>query len=304
MRSMNTAGKVGAVLVGLIVLITLLAPVIAKYGPEQIDPGAILVGPNSSHWFGTDQNGMDVFTRTIYAPRVDLVIALVATALAMLVGVPLGVIAGIREDRGGVGGFIAQVIMRTADIFQAIPVFVFALAVVAVLGKGSVNVILALGFVNAPVFLRLIRTEVILKRDSSFVEAATLAGWSHRRIAFRHILPNAIAPAISQASVVLGYSILLTAGLSFVGAGVQVPTAEWGVMISQGATNIATGQWWTSFFPGIAMAITVLCLGLLGEGTRDAFDRGTMRLALRSKRRMRKAMAARPAADGVTEVEG
>jgi peptide/nickel transport system permease protein len=298
MRGMNRAGKIGCVLVALIVVITLAAPLIAQWGPEQIDAKAILVGPGGSHWFGTDQNGMDVFSRTIYAPRVDLVIAIAATAIAMLVGIPLGALAGIWEDRGGAGGFVAQVIMRTADIFQAIPVFVFALAVVAVLGKGSLNVILALGFVNAPVFMRLIRTEVMLKRDSSFVEAATLAGWSTRRIAFRHILPNALGPAIGQASVVLGYSILLTAGLSFVGAGVQVPTAEWGVMISQGANNIATGQWWTSFFPGLAMAITVLCLAMLGEGTRDAFDRGTFRLSWRSRRRMRQSMAASAAPAG------
>lgn len=286
MRTLNRSGKIGLVMVAAIVLLTVLAPLLSSWGPQEIDSGAILQAPSASHWFGTDQTGMDVFARTLYAPRVDLLIAVVATALAIGAGIPLGILAGTFEDRGGLGGFVAQVIMRTADVVQAIPVFVFALAVVAVLGNGAANVIFALAFVNAPVFLRLTRTEVLLRRDAAFAEAALVGGRGRIAVAFRHVLPNAIGPSIGQASVVLGFSILLTAGLSFIGAGVQVPTAEWGVMISQGAANVATGQWWPALFPGMAMAFCVFALALLGEGIRDAFATGELRLRLRSRRRI------------------
>jgi peptide/nickel transport system permease protein len=274
-------GRVGLGLIGLIVLMTLIAPLITSYGPTGIDALHILSPPSLNHLFGTDQLGEDVFARTLYAPRIDLVIAFTATALAMGVGIPLGTLAGAYEETGRLRGGVSQLIMRSMDVLQAVPVFVFALAVVAALGAGTVNVILALGFVNAPVFVRLVRAEILIWRDRSFVEAAMLSGWSRTRTAFRHVLPNAIAPSIAQASVVLGYSILLAAGLSFVGAGVQPPTAEWGEMISLGSADLATGQWWTALFPGLAIAITVLGFSLLGEGLRGIVTESGLRLRSR-----------------------
>ncbi len=273
----------GAAIVGLIVLLALFAPVVTPYGSEELT-GEILSGPGGDFLFGTDRRGMDILTRTLYAPRVDLTVGLAATLLAFFVGIPLGTVAGMFEDRGRVGGFSAQVIMRGMDVMQAFPVFVFALALVAVLGAGPVNLILGLAFVNTPVFVRQIRTGVLVLREEPFVEAATIAGWSRLRIAFRHVLPNALGPAASLVSVMIGFSILLTAGLSFVGAGVRLPTAEWGVMISEGSNQLGTGEWWPSLFPGLSLAFTIFGFSLLGEGLREAPSRGASGTLSRSHR--------------------
>jgi peptide/nickel transport system permease protein len=275
-----------------VVVATFLLPLILPFGPTDVDFDSILVGPYGRHLLGTDVRGMDILARTLAAPKVDLVVALVSTTLAVVVGVPLGTIAGMFENRGRLGSAVAQVIMRTMDVLQAIPVFVFALAVVAALGGGLTNVILAMGFVNAPVFVRLIRAEMLQWRDASFVEAARLAGWSPMQIAFRHLLPNALSASVAQASVILGFSILLTAGLSFVGAGVRPPTAEWGVMISEGAKYLATGEWWLAVFPGIAMGLTVLGFSLVGEGLRNLVHEGRLRLRLRGSGVAEKILAA------------
>ena len=263
----------GAAIVGLMILLALFAPAISPYGSEELT-GELLAGPGEQFLFGTDRRGMDVLSRTLHAPRVDLTVGLAATLLAFVIGVPLGTIAGMFEDRGRIGGFSAQVIMRGMDIMQAFPVFVFALALVAVLGAGPLNLILGLAFVNTPVFVRQIRTGILVLREEPFVEAATIAGWSRLRIAFRHVLPNALGPAASLVSVMIGFSILLTAGLSFVGAGVRLPTAEWGVMISEGSNQLGTGEWWPSVFPGLSLAFTIFGFSLLGEGLREAPSRG------------------------------
>ena len=275
--------RAGLIIIGSIAILAILAPLITPFGSDEITD-QILDPPGLDHLFGTDRRGMDVFTRTLYAPRVDLTIGLAATLIAFAIGVPLGTIAGMFEDRGGPGGFITQVIMRSMDVLQAFPVFVFALALVAVLGAGPVNLILGLAFVNTPVFVRQIRTGVLVLRDDAFVEAAVIAGWSKFRIAFRHVLPNALGPAASLVSVMIGFSILLTAGLSFVGAGVRLPTAEWGVMIAEGSTQLATGEWWPSVFPGLSLALTVFGFSLLGEGLREAPGRAGGRRLSRSHR--------------------
>lgn len=265
----NAKVRWGLMIVAVIALSTILAPVLTPFGPEEITD-EVLASPGFDQLFGTDRRAMDVFTRTLYAPRVDLTIGLLATLIAFVIGVPLGTVAGMFEDRGGLGGFASQIIMRGMDIMQAFPVFVFALALVAVLGTGALNLVLGLAFVNTPVFVRQIRTGVLVLRDEAFVEAALVAGWSRLRIAFRHVLPNALGPAASLVSVMIGFSILLTAGLSFVGAGVRVPTAEWGVMIAEGSAQLSTGQWWPSLFPGLSLALTVFGFSLLGEGLREA----------------------------------
>ncbi len=259
----------GAGIVFVILVMAILAPLISPYGSQELSRD-ILSGPGVDHWFGTDRRGMDIFSRTLFAPRVDLLIGLGATALAFVIGIPLGTIAGMFENQGRFGGFCSQLIMRGMDVAQAFPVFVFALAIVAVLGAGPTNVIFALAFVNIPVVVRQIRASVLVLREQPFVDAALIAGWSRLRLAFRHVLPNALGPAGSLVSVMIGFSILMTAGLSFIGAGVRLPTAEWGIMVSEGSSQLGTGQWWPSLFPGLSLAVTVFGFALLGEGLREA----------------------------------
>lgn len=281
--------SVGIVIIGAVAVLAIFAPLIAPYGSEQV-LGAVLQPPSWDHPFGTDPRGMDIFSRTVFAPRQDLTIGLVATLFAFAIGVPLGALAGMYEGRGRIGGGMSQLIMRGMDVLQSFPVFVFALALVAVLGPGATNLTLGLVFVNAPVFVRQVRTSVLIQRDAAFVEAAVVAGWGRLRIGFRHVLPNALGPSVAQLSVTLGFTILLTAGLSFVGAGVRLPTAEWGVMISDGAGQMATGQWWPSVFPGASLAITVIGFSLIGEGLRESMEERGSRLAFRSARGMHRAL--------------
>ena len=204
--------------------------------------------------------------------KIDLGIAVASTILAVLIGVPLGGFAGYFSGRRGLQGGLATVAMKVVDVSQAFPVFVFALAIVAALGPHAVNLVIAMAFVNAPVFIWLTRSQVLAVRERAFVEAARCGGNSELRIAFRHVLPNALAAPLTQLSVVLGFSVLLTAGLSFVGAGIQLPTPEWGLMVSEGASSMITGQWWIAVFPGIALASAVFGFALVGDGLRVYLD--------------------------------
>ena len=261
---------------GLVVVITvflaMLGPYIAPYHPERALPGAGLQPPSAEHWMGTDVSGMDVFSRVISAPRIDLAIALSATVIAFVGGVLLGVISGFYAGARGVPRVASEAIMRGADILQAFPVFIFALALVGFRGPGTENVIVALAFLNIPYFLRVTRGAVFQVRERPFVEAARCAGNKEVRIAFVHVMPNALGPALANVSPGIGFAILLTAALSFVGAGVPKPTPEWGSMISIGAPNMMTGQWWTALFPGLALGVTVLGYALVGDGIRDYMD--------------------------------
>jgi peptide/nickel transport system permease protein len=262
----------GYFLVLLIVTAALFAPLIAPYDPETANAAITLQPPSRSHLFGTDISGMDVFSRVIFSARIDLVIAVLGTLLSLAIGLPLGLIAGYFAGTRGVSSWLSEGIMRVADVLQAFPVFVLAIALVAALGQSARNVILAIAFVNAPIYLRLLRTQALSLRERRFIDAARVAGSSERRIVFRHILPNGVAPAIIQASVNMGWAVLLTAGLSFVGAGVRVPTPEWGSMIAVGAQNMITGQWWPALFPGIAIALTVLGFALIGDSLELMLD--------------------------------
>src|SRR5258708_482247 len=259
-----------------IVLVTLflalLGPHVAPYNPELALPGAGLEPPSWQHWMGTDVSGMDIFSRAIAAPRIDLLIALVSSVIAFVVGVALGVVSGYFATSRRVGRLVSEAIMRAADILQAFPVFIFALALVGFRGPGTENVIVALAFLNIPYFLRVTRGAVFQVREQPFIEAARCAGNSELRIAFIHVMPNAAGPALANISPGIGFAILLTSALSFVGAGVPKPTPEWGSMISIGAPNMMTGQWWTAFFPGVFLGLTVLGYALCGDGLRDYID--------------------------------
>jgi peptide/nickel transport system permease protein len=262
----------GLIIVGFWLLISLLAPVIAPYSPTHPFANSVLAPPSGRFLLGTDSDGLDILSRLIWAPRIDLGIAVASTVLALSIGVPLGGFAGYFGGKGGLQGGLATVAMRVVDVSQAFPVFVFALAIVAVLGPHASNLILAMAFVNAPVFIWLTRSQVLAVRERAFVEAARCAGNSELRIAFRHVLLNSLAAPLTQLSVVLGFSVLLTAGLSFVGAGVQLPTPEWGLMVSEGASTMITGQWWIALFPGIALGSAVFGFALVGDGLRVYLD--------------------------------
>lgn len=265
-----------AMVFGLLVIVinlvlALVGPAIAPFA-TQAPSGPALVAPNPTHWFGTDASGMDVLSRVLAAPRIDLTIALVSTTIAFCLGVALGVVSGYFAQGRRAGRAASALIMRTAEVFQSFPVFVFALALVGFSGPSLQNVIVALAFLNIPFFLRLTRAAVLQVRSRTYVEAALCAGNSELRAAFVHVMPNALAPALVHFSTTIGFSILLTAGLSFVGAGVPPPTPELGLMIQAGAQTMMTGHWWTAVFPGLTLAVTVLAFSLFGDNLRVFLD--------------------------------
>jgi peptide/nickel transport system permease protein len=263
----NRGAQIGFAIVALMLLLIVLAPLLTGYDPREANPSDFLQPPSAAHWFGTDASGLDIFSRVIYAPRVDMVIAVVGVALALLIGCPLGVFVGYYPH-----SFVSTLIMRAMDFIQSLPVFIMAMALVAALGQNIINVIYVLMLFNAPVFVRLMRSEALSLREIEYIEAARCVGNSNARIIFRHLLPNSLAPALVQLSVSIGAAVLLTAGLSFIGAGVRVPTPEWGLMIASGAQYMITGEWWIALFPGIAMSLAVLGFALVGDSLRDVLD--------------------------------
>lgn len=251
---------------------TLTTPRVAVPPPKFTEIPATLIGwitgtlPHPPHWMGTDASGYDVFSRVIAAPRTDLTIALLANALSLTIGVFLGLIAGYFRN------WATEVLMRVSDVMQSFPVFISAMVLVALAGRSTTNIIIALAFVYVPIYIRLTRAEVLSQTSRGFVEAARALGQPEIRIALRHVLPNSMTPALIQSSVTIGFAILLTAGLSFVGAGVRPPTPEWGLMISTGAGAIILGEWWPSVFPGIAISLTVFGFAVLGNALERRYE--------------------------------
>ena len=259
---------VGGVALLAVVVLALGAPLFSTgWGPTEIDFNANLSAPSSAHIMGTDRNGMDIWARIVYGARVDLIVALVAVGLAVLIGGTIGAVAGYA------GKWPDEIIMRITDIFQAFPSFVLALAVAAVLGPGVRNLVAVVALVNIPAYIRLMRSEVIATREHAFVEAAKCQGLGPLSVLFRQIVPNSLNPVLVIAPLNCGWAMLTVAGLSFLGLGIPVPNPEWGAMISTGAGDVVAGQWWTSVFPGLALFVTVLAFNLLGEGIRDAASR-------------------------------
>jgi len=249
-----------------IIFLTIFGPYLAPYPTETADPLSRLLPPNGKHWFGTDENGIDIFSRVLASPRTDVVIGVVATFISVVLGAPLGVFVALYETRGKTGATaFAETFMRLLEVMQSFPVFVFAMVLVAVFGGSLTNIIIAIAFVNTPVFIRLVRSEVLSLVQRPFSEAARAVGNTEMRLGFRHIFPNAFPVVMVQVSVTVGFAILLTAGLSFVGAGVRPPTPELGAMISTGAKYLIIDQWWPALFPGVALGLTVFCFGIFGE---------------------------------------
>jgi peptide/nickel transport system permease protein len=259
----------GYIIVAVVTLLGLVAPFLPLLSPVDADAGAYLLPPGWAHPMGTDTAGLDIFSRVLHAPRIDLFIALVATVAAAIIGGSLGAFAGLWEGGRNLRGATVALLMRTADVVQAFPVFALALVLVAVMGQGVASIVIALGVVNIPIYLRLMRGEALNLRGQAFVEAARIAGASDVFLLTRHIVPNALAPILAQMTINIGVAVLLTAGLSFVGAGVRAPTPEWGSMIAMGFQNVVTGQWWPSIFPGLALALTVFGFGRIGASIQS-----------------------------------
>ena len=259
--------QLGFAIIGVMMALVFVAPLLTFYDPLEANPADFLQPPSTRHWFGTDSSGLDVYTRVLYAPRVDMVIAVAGVLFAVLIGCPLGVFVGYNPDL-----FASALVMRVMDFIQSLPVFIMAMAMVAALGQDITNVIYVLTIFKIPVFTRLMRGEALSLREIEYIEAARCVGNSGFRTVFRHLLPNSLGPALVQLSISIGAGILMTAGLSFIGAGVRVPTPEWGLMIASGAQNMITGQWWIAFFPGVAMSLAILGFALVGDALRDILD--------------------------------
>lgn len=263
-RSLTTTLGV-AILLAFLAL-AILAPWLVPYDPVAPDPDRILLAPSAAHWFGTDINGMDVFSRVIHGARYAFLIAIPTVLLALLLGVPIGLVAGYH------GGLADDVLLRFTDTLRIFPSIILALAVVAALGPSILNVVLTLGVLDMAIYARLVRAETLALRNGGFVEAARAAGNPPWRVMFLHVLPNASQGALAQTAVRGAWAVRIGATLAFLGVGVQPPTPEWGVMIRQGAEFMVSGQWWVGVYPGLALILMVLGLNLAGDGLQDLLD--------------------------------
>lgn len=261
----NKIAVTGLFFLSIILIVAIFAPIIAPYDPYRIDVYKVLEPPSKSHIFGTDELGRDVFSRIVYGARVSLKVGIIAMGIAILTGTILGSIAGYY------GGFIDSFIMRLVDVMLAFPTLFLILAVVAVLEPSIYIIMVVIGLTGWMDVARLVRAEVLSLKEREFVLASKAIGASSMRIIFKHILPNAIYPVIVSATFAVGGAILVESGLSFLGLGIQPPEPSWGGILSVGKDYI-TVAWWLSFFPGIAIFLTVLSFNLLGEALRDALD--------------------------------
>ena len=259
-------GAVGAAIIVLMVLAALTAGFIAPYDPLATDYGAMISAPSRSHWLGTDAFGRDVLSRILYGSRTALIVGLGAASL----GATLGSLIGVASSY--FGGRIDLVVQRIMDIFFAFPVIILALTVVAILGTGPSNVILAIATPMVPRCARVVRSSALAVREMPYVDAARAAGYGNRRIILRHMLPNVMAPILIMATAFLGEAILLEASLSFIGLGVQEPTAAWGLMLRGAAVEFAETAPWMAIFPGLAISLAVFGFNLFGDSLRDALD--------------------------------
>jgi peptide/nickel transport system permease protein len=252
-------------LIALFALGAIFAPLVAPYDPLAQDLASRLQPPSAAHWLGTDQLGRDILSRLLYGSRISLVIGVVVVGLAGIFGTAVGLVAGYA------GGLADEALMRLTEVFLAFPPLILAMAIAGALGPSLTNAIIAIAAVTWAVYARLARGQVLSLRPREFVEAARSIGASRTRILLRHLLPNAVAPLLIQASFDMGSAIISAAGLSFIGFGAQPPTPEWGVMISEGRNFIST-QPWLSLFPGLAILFAVGAFNLLGDGLRDVLD--------------------------------
>jgi len=242
-----------------LVILAILAPVLTPYDPVKTDLSAIAEPPSLSHLFGTDTQGMDIFTRVLYAARTDLILSIVGVTIALGVGLVLGSAAVV------IGRWFDEIVSRIAEMIQSIPLFLFALMVIAALGNSPAVICGIIAVFYAPAFFKVARSVAAPILGTDFVAVARTAGRSSAGIIFHHIVPNSLGPVLSQFAVNVGFAIQVIAGLSFLGLGIPIPEPEWGGMISIGAARIAYGDWWMAFFPGVAVFVTVIALDGIGR---------------------------------------
>lgn len=261
----SPAGMAGLAGLAILLLIMILAPVISPQDPTEMDYTSLMAPPGPAHLFGTDDLGRDILSRVLWGGRESLRVAFLAILIAMGGGVVVGMISGYY------GGVVDNLIQRVVDVFLAFPSILLLLSIVAALGPDLGTVLIALGISAIPGYSRLVRGSVLAASTMEYVTAAQVVGATNRRIMFRHILPNVIAPVIVYSTLGLGSAITITAGLSYIGLGAQPPSPEWGAMLNYGRRYMRNA-WWMSVFPGLAIFIAVLCVNLLGDGLRDALD--------------------------------
>ncbi len=261
----NKLAVAGAVFVLLIIVVAIFATYLAPYSPDHIEPYHTLQPPSLHHLMGTDSLGRDVFSRMLYGARVSLLVGFIAVGISTLVGAVLGAIAGYY------GGWVDSLIMRFVDVMLCFPTFFLILAVIAFLNPGIVNIMVVIGLTSWMGVARLVRAEFLKLKKEDFTMAVKASGASDFRIIFKHVLPNALAPVLVAATLGVAGAVLTESALSFLGLGVQPPTPSWGNILAEGKDNIEIA-WWLSFYPGLAILITVLGYNLVGEGIRDAID--------------------------------
>lgn len=263
----NKLAVVGLAILLIFALLAIFADLLFDYDTHVIRQTASerLQPPGANHWLGTDESGRDILARIVHGTRLSLPVAFLTIVIATIVGGLLGAIAGYGSK------WIDNIIMRVMDVFLAIPSILLALAIVAALGASMQNLLIAISIANIPPFARIVRASVLTIKGEEFVESARAIGASDKRIVFRHILPNCMAPIIIQATMSIAGSILSIAGLSFIGLGVEPPSPEWGAMLASGR-NVIRAAWWVCTFPGIAIMLNILSLNMLGDGLRDALD--------------------------------
>jgi len=248
---------IGVGIIGVLVLLGALGPLFVANPAALVAPA--FQPPSAAHWFGTDSFGRDIFARSVHAIWIDLALGVTVAVLAMIIGSAVGVVSGY------LGGKVDDIVMRAVDVLMAFPGFILAMILLVSIGDSIPNLAIALAVAQIAPFVRLVRAKALSERELEYVSAARVSGAGWLRVAFRHVLPNSIRPAAVQLTLVCGYSILNVAGLAYLGVGIHPPTAEWGVMVAEGAANMLTGQWWTAFFPGLMIAITVMALHFIGD---------------------------------------
>jgi peptide/nickel transport system permease protein len=272
------AGLFGACIVVLLLVIAFGAPLIAPYDPLQVNIPDQLQEPGEDHWLGTDQSGRDVLSRIVWGSRASLTVSAFAVLIGLACGVPIGLVAGFFR-----GGWLEQAIMRFLEAISAIPILIWAIALVGIVGVKDVpfgpltitnqtKLLVMLGLLYIPTLARLTYTSALSESQANYVAARHLQGVSGVRIMFSDVLPNCLSPVIVQATLLLAIGIIIEAAISFVGLGVQPPTPSWGNMLSSARDYLLTGEWWLSVFPGAAISLTVIGFNLLGDGLRDRLD--------------------------------
>lgn len=266
LAGMGREATIGVAILVLLGLVAVLAPVIAPHDPEAIVASRVLAAPSIDHLLGTDQLGRDVLSRILYAYQASLVVAIGSVLLALAIGIPVGLVAAYF------GGWVDNLLMRPLDLLLALPAMLLAISLIAILGAGTVVVLLAIALIYLPILARVVRSSVATTRTEAYVDGARSRGVGDVGIMVRHVLPNSLGPALVQASVLMAFALQIEAALSFLGLGVQPPTPSLGRMLSEGRDVLVQAPW-VSIFPGLAIVVAVIAFNLVGDGLRRQFER-------------------------------